>query len=1165
MTSSADRDGVRKSSNRFSRARLSSLTPLVIRAKDVHPNQDTKEADSAALAHGRTLRREDSQDHKAASVNSDGSALSMKPHTIQRKRPGSKFGSLGKSSILSVDEQSVGSNDGLISPMENSFGDEGFVFPKEGQRLLYHGQVQTTVGLFRKKKEYLVLTDTHLIRFKSYSRASECFPLQQTQNRRRYSTSRHSSSASLGSLHELQTQNSRSSNESESGFLLNQIVATYRVEDGRPFFITEVVYLDENTNSVGSMQLMLQDPREADVWHTSIRAASQKARLISDQPLPARTLEYVTRVLQAAQDYDENFLKVFRVVRRPAGKATGKSSSDDLAKLAASVCYLAIGINRLHLISVPDSQASPSQGMDTRSSKSSYGLVTLVSMEIHASDDSLELGFRLPLQSAVILSLASCSGPEIGRAIFRSILYLKPQWLDYTFLYSGPPEVLDDTDVDFGPVEDSGCFERALIAYCLSYGCSPYNIRYTIDYEAEDAPEFILLPPGESRRYSVQELLAIFRALRYNESFRSISFKGINLECLHGLVDLYGKDHIAFTSRSGIPIKKYFEIVPEGKSLLYQEVQALALKTYKVRRLNFGDTLPRRRPRDTYEEECASKDPGCEIAAGLLPLCRAQLTNVDWIVLSGIELGETDLEEIGPALHERLSHFRCLEVSRCGLTDRGLQVFLNNLEKQNATMECINISDNPGRLHLGDFPITMSRFSQIRKLDLSRATSTSGDEPLIAAEVMLAWRLEELVLTGVPVNDKTLDAISAYLHSDMSKGLRLLQMDQCNLTGSHVAVLMRSMCHAPGEARDMQLHISANRLEKGNSDIAKAIKDCCTPSHLVMRMVEYETESRFRQLLEALRENTTIRSLDISKASLPYDAGEDTCTALQRLFAENTTLEELDISGEQAHLEVARFGIGLNHALTGLKKNKALRVLKLEYQNLGLEGANTLSSVIENNDTLTHIYCEHNSINLQGFTVLVNAVAKNFTILSLPLMEHDQEDSVKRMRSVIDETRNATKTGSGAKSAVRKTLTTFGVHVKEHPMPTPQDIDQAIQILNARWAKQKERLMELLQRNLNIAQGLETRSMYEGDNEMSKIMRPSTAGSDSFIVESVMRNTTPRVEGPNPVDLHMDGWSTKSSVDDNARADGSPRKLRRRDRSVSEVTATTARLELGAE
>src|SRR5277367_3777608 len=108
------------------------------------------------------------------------------------------------------------------------------------------------------------------------------------------------------------------------------------------------------------------------------------------------------------------------------------------------------------------------------------------------------------------------------------------------------------------------------------------------------------------------------------------------------------------------------------------------------------------------------------------------------------------------ALNERQSHFRCIEVSRCALNDRGLQVFLNYLERQNATMECINISDNPGRIHLARFPITMSRFSQIRKLHLSRVTSTCGTEPLIAPEVMLAWRLEELIMNGVPVSSEYL-------------------------------------------------------------------------------------------------------------------------------------------------------------------------------------------------------------------------------------------------------------------------------------------------------------------------------------------------------------------------------------------------------------------------
>ncbi len=45
-----------------------------------------------------------------------------------------------------------------------------------GTVVLHHGEVQATGGMFRKRKEYLVLTDSHLMRFKSASRAADAFP-----------------------------------------------------------------------------------------------------------------------------------------------------------------------------------------------------------------------------------------------------------------------------------------------------------------------------------------------------------------------------------------------------------------------------------------------------------------------------------------------------------------------------------------------------------------------------------------------------------------------------------------------------------------------------------------------------------------------------------------------------------------------------------------------------------------------------------------------------------------------------------------------------------------------------------------------------------------------------------------------------------------------------
>lgn len=41
--------------------------------------------------------------------------------------------------------------------------------------VLRHGEVQTSSGMFRKKKEYLVLTETHIVRCKSQGKAAETF------------------------------------------------------------------------------------------------------------------------------------------------------------------------------------------------------------------------------------------------------------------------------------------------------------------------------------------------------------------------------------------------------------------------------------------------------------------------------------------------------------------------------------------------------------------------------------------------------------------------------------------------------------------------------------------------------------------------------------------------------------------------------------------------------------------------------------------------------------------------------------------------------------------------------------------------------------------------------------------------------------------------------
>jgi hypothetical protein len=474
----------RKSINLFSRASLDGLAQINTDVANTGSTEDGEKKSGKKLSKrssifgglGPSASPDLGYDGTMSPVKSErANSPKLRPRTLQKGRPASFLGSWGRRSVNYMDED--GDADILTGTTPESSMEDGGnmlgVGHASSKTVLHHGEVQTTSGMFRKKKEYLVLTDTHLIRFKSQSRASESFPSIPPVYGRANAT-RHPSTTSIGSLQEVQSQTSHASTEGENKIPLGQIVTAYKLEDGRPFFTTEVVYLDEEYHWVGSIQLMLHDPKEADLWHTSIRAAAQKARLLMDEPFPARIVQYLVQVLEAAADYDANHFQVFRVVRRLSAPKGGRSSlSDDLQKLGASVFYMVIGINRLHLIPLPDFTEPSGRLLSPKASRNAYGIVTLVSMNVNYTDDRFEISFREPLKPVKILELAASATPDIAVVIFRAFQYLKPQWLDYNFVFSGPRRLLETAEAPIATEEeDYGCFDRTLVAYCMAYNVS---------------------------------------------------------------------------------------------------------------------------------------------------------------------------------------------------------------------------------------------------------------------------------------------------------------------------------------------------------------------------------------------------------------------------------------------------------------------------------------------------------------------------------------------------------------------------------------------------------------------------------------------------------------------------------------------------------------------
>lgn len=166
------------------------------------------------------------------------------------------------------------------------------------------------------------------------------------------------------------------------------------------------------------------------------------------------------------------------------------------------------------------------------------------------------------------------------------------------------------------PGDDLNGFDRTLAAYCTAYDLDASNVVYTVQTNVEDGPQFQLYPPIHSRRrqYNDLELLAVMRTLRWNDSFCSISFRNISLDCLTTIYDAHGSEYEPRMERSGRPVNLKNPL--QGiKPLLTHELRALALYCGKLRRMDFHGCIRNRGGSSSAE---ASVDTACPIVVGKL-------------------------------------------------------------------------------------------------------------------------------------------------------------------------------------------------------------------------------------------------------------------------------------------------------------------------------------------------------------------------------------------------------------------------------------------------------------------------------------------------------------------------------------------------------------------
>lgn len=1033
--------------------------------------------------------------------------------------------------------------------------------------------------MFRKKKEYLVLTGHSLTRYKSQTKAAEAYSVIAAVARS--TSTKHGQVPSHGSSGDFYPS-SDPAEDRVGKVLLSQIVAVHLLSDGKPYFALELCYLDEDSGQASSLTLQFNNPGERRSWLDAIREMVSEVRKHDERPISSFNLENAARAVERDQDYDPNNCAIFKIVQRHStGKSNGRSSTDDLTKVASVVCFLAIGVHKVHLIPLakPVSRASSPALTNLQSASSSFGTLTLAAISVSDIDDTFDISFRSPLQRQKTLHFSASASFDIIARLYHCENLLRPESTHRFFQFDIPLELeamLPPSVVSTG--EEYNSLDRTLTAYCVAYGVNPGSVCYSVNHECEDAPRFDLLPPLDPKEHSYGplELLAVMRTLRYNESFASISFSGISLDCLNGLHDNYGKEFVCTRTKHGTMIKLPPDQLTQA-CLLVQEVRALAATSKRLRRFDFTNCVNIKSEHHKAQNGAHSPSElhGSGVVEALLPLCRQQITNVDWICLNGIVLNDIDLDYLVGAAVDRACHFRAIELNSCGLSDRALGLMLDSLRAHDNTLEAIDIAGNAARIEPLAFDNQISVFGFIRKLDLSNISRTSGPEPLLRSETLAIWRLSEVRLTGTTLNIASVDALATYLACAKSDSLHFLYLDNTYLTAADIATLLRSMVRGTGEVRQMHLDVSQNDINKGLEQLTSAIVDNMTPVQMSLRAIEYREESAFRRLLSAFADNTSTQILDISQTALPADASEECCRALSHLLSQNNTIVDLNLSGEESRLAVAKFGAGINKALLGVKQNTTLRTLRIERQKLGLQGANTLADVLSNNACLQELFCGNNEIPLTGLTELVNALINNTTLIYLPQMDDGRaaafksaERAMMQMGSALPApttppTSRSVSYGGGTNtlkkglSVVKRTAQrTTSHHAPSFPAlgsrlasprPSPpaaprlsmsssrrlstdllgssspisftvQDVHTTHRLLSEQWDRQCYRLAQYLERNWCLLNNISVAMEIEDE----KFERPESAGSLAKMLEEVKIETTPRVER----DIYFDAVSS---------------------------------------
>ncbi|KAL1838019.1 hypothetical protein VTJ49DRAFT_3142 [Mycothermus thermophilus] len=862
------------------------------------------------------------------------------------------------------------------------------------QKVEGHGPLEPESGLLKSKAPHLVITTSHLIKMKSLADAQVLFPELASETGKRSSRG-----------------------PAPSPLLViptDAIVSAFPAESTRqPSCGIEVWWRDPQSSNHASFcrcdifSFSTREQRNEQLHHIA-RAilANQHDESSHAASSPLRNWHDLRPLLERVHDtaehprFHQRRPDIFPVVPRGATRRECMPKLDEAGKKYQEVpaFFLVVGTFYCHLVEVH--RVAKGGGEPPVCRHRTYGLVTLEELrgEWMFQEERFTMTFREPFEHPVTLELASRYYRQIIRAVGMADRYLKPAWPQMwqtreVFHVSGLQEAQY-----LVAKEDYGSFQRTLEAYLAAYQCD--IVDWEINWRTPYAPEFRLLPARRGP-YTPRQLLAVLRALRYNDYFASLSFRGVDLSVLWGLKDT-SSGNPPYLSRSCYVLEPDEIRILRQSPLLHQEFHALAFCSETVRQMDLSNCSSSLSSRLSMDKTSVSD---LEFLAPILSLLRCGITKCNRLIVSGNILPLGDIQDL--ALTMKCGVIRALDVSRCGLDDFNLHdIVVDSLPEQRGQLRALTISGNPGRLPARVLPDLLGYLADVRELNLSGSIQGDGfiEYSVLPVDALQCMNnLEELNLSGYKLDDAAFHDLERFLQYrswQLKHGcptrLHKLVLNHCGITGSLAARLFDAIDVNCG----LTLSLSGNPLEQCIDSLAATIRSHKGPAALYLDMVEFRHESNYLTLIQSLTSTTHLYLLSlVGTAPAPSPSGrcsDELVSTLHSFLAQNTSIRHLDLSGFSSKLDDVQLPQGWGRSLAGLAENATLTHLRVRNQNLHGD-AGVLGRALAQNRTLVAVDCRDNNLNLTSLRFLVDSLAEagsRSSVVEFPLACRKERDAI---------------------------------------------------------------------------------------------------------------------------------------------------------------------------